>query len=460
MGRATIVQCSLRTSDPALAQYYAAVLDREVMQSEHDKEERVVKHVRKRLFQDSDAKSVLKPVFKNLTVKQRVDPRSLIKIGDVVIDYNNDNDKESKVAAELLSKFPSLLSGGGNGPTDNNVRLSISGVMRLFLDYRKTYRNWSEGTYENNLDYLKRYRSYVDCEYLDQIDRVKHRNYGQWLLKNIAASTVNQELSTINAWVKYLRNQDIFELPEIETVPSSVIKKQKKERVTFRPQHVPDICSALEYLTVQQRLIIALCFVTGARVGEIGQLLAADVKTEGNITYVDIVNEDEDDDEFEEFKEKRKTVKNLNSKRLIPLPDALAEHVVALCNTAKRKGQKQLFFAVNDDVSGGRGGNASRTFLRRLREAGYGSEYVTHSARYMFKQVAHAGGMDEAWTEKVMGHASQRTGRSVYLSADLSKMKEIVDFVTNKHLLQLADVLNKRQKRKKYTRKTNTKSDS
>jgi hypothetical protein len=64
--------------------------------------------------------------------------------------------------------------------------------------------------------------------------------------------------------------------------------------------------------------------------------------------------------------------------------------------------------------------------------------------------------MDEAWTEKVMGHASQRTGRRVYLSSDLERMQEIVDFVTNKHLLPIIDILKAVKKRKKYTRTKKT----
>lgn len=104
------------------------------------------------------------------------------------------------------------------------------------------------------------------------------------------------------------------------------------------------------------------------------------------------------------------------------------------------------------NVSGGRGGNASQTFIRRLREFGYGNEYVTHSARYMFKNVAH-GHCDEAYVEKVMGHASQKTSRSVYLEQELNEMLTIVNYVTNKHMLSLIAVINNKQKRKPYTKK-------
>jgi integrase len=375
-----MVQCSLRTADPALAHYLVTVIDREIMKPEHEKET-IINRIKAKV-NNADVSPYPGVYIKEAHRNGKSYPQSKIKIGDVEIDYDGDVEKEIAVARQLLGADV-FVSKRDKAPVDRDG-YTIPWAINDYIKHRKIYRNLKPKSANNISKRLQRYADYIGCELLADICRDKHRRYGQWLLQQISAATAVQEISTLNAFVKYLRNYDVFELPEVETIPSSVVESSSNKRVTFRPEHIADIANAIEYLTVQQRLIIALCFAVGARVGEIGQLLVADVKTEGDITYIDVINEDEDDEEFEEFKEKRKTVKNLNSKRLIPLPSALVGHVEALCNTAKRKGNKQLFYSVNDDVSGGRGGNASRTFLRRLRGAGYSPEYVTHSARYMF----------------------------------------------------------------------------
>lgn len=439
----TFVQCSLGTRDPVLAAYYVKQIEMDLMSRELEEKE-IVRRVKQRVKRKKSAGCV-----------QVHFPQSEIRIderGNPIFDYGGDQEKEMNALITYKKMMGELGTGGGGGVTKFYCLQTAIGE---FIKFYAKYREWSPGTLKLKKSYMQRYFNYISTNNLFEIDEDRHNNYGFYLLNNIGAGTANQELAAVNLFVKYMRKTHKITLLEVERVPEKTVKKQKTERITFRPNDIPVIAECLEYLTPQQRLIIVLCFCVGARVGEIGQIELNDIKVEGSIHYINITNEDEDEDEPEEFIIKRKTVKTLNSKRFVPIPDALIDYILKLKEKAQPKKGKTLFYNVNNNVSGGRGGNASQVFIRRLREFGFGKEYVTHSARYMFKNVVHKP-CDEAYTEKVMGHASQKTGRSVYLEEELNEMLTIVNFATNKHMLPLIAVLNNKQIRKTYTKKADS----
>src|SRR5690554_2260273 len=107
----TIVQCSLKTSDPALAHYLVTVIDREIMKPELEKET-IINRIRSK-FDKADLPPL--PGFCTFKVGRngKIYPESKIRIGDVEIDYNGDVEKELAVARQLLGANV-FISGSAN----------------------------------------------------------------------------------------------------------------------------------------------------------------------------------------------------------------------------------------------------------------------------------------------------------------------------------------------------------
>ncbi|MET4163485.1 integrase [Marinobacterium sp. MBR-111] len=467
----TIVQCSLRTADPALARYLVTVLDREVMDAERDREEivkKVKRAVKKRPRAGAGAAYSFVTNNFEVLIKPPSRPKSLITIdenGNPVFDYGGDVKKE----IEALMAYRELMScgGGGGGPVDSG-NLTIIEHIEKYLDSLVLTKEVTAETLVNYKRMLMRWHDFMCVKYLHEIDYDKHLDYVLTLRKKteLVASSINNEVAQVNAFVDYLKARKLVDLPKLKALGSKIVNSEKQERWPFEQKHMPAICEALTMMDYQARIVVVLCFMTGARVGEIGQLETKDVIKHEGILYIDINNEDEDPTESEEFKAKRKKVKTENSKRRVPVPTCLVPIITDLHKQALKKQGSALFFGINEPKSkkANRGTTASRAFIYQLRNNhGFGPEYVTHSARHMFRGLCDYKELHEPTVEKVMGHASQKTGRSVYskteLSMELKSMLEVVDFIANKYCLTLVNVLTVPKKRKKYTRKTNTKSD-
>jgi len=462
----TFVQFSLKTADPALARYYTAIIDREVMDPEDDIRQQLqrVLNQKEALQEGRQEAGNTEPTDRYIALVNPPrtrrkkdfykDSKAVIEVGPIRVDYGGDYQKEISALNALLQSNPELLNGisrgsngGGTLPPTHKTLLIDS--MQEFTEDKRLRKQVAETTLTNNKRYLKRYADYIDTKYVEDIDRQKHRVYITWLLEKsgIKAGTINQEVSVINEFAAFLRDRDIVDLPRIKSVTAKAIDADKVERLPFTQKHLPELIQILPYLSKQQRIAVALCFMTGARIGEIGQLECKDIREEDGVYYLDINNEVEDPDDPIEFRSKKKSVKNLSSKRQVPIPDCLLPTILDLHRKASTKRGTALFYDIKNNEDGGRGENVSRAFIYRLRQFGFNNQYVLHCARYMFKNLAHSDGCDEAYTEKVMGHASQKTGRKVYLKGELDAMRNIVNHVSDTYFAGFIAVLNSNQKR-------------
>jgi integrase len=402
--------------------------------------------------------------------KQALPPELLITIddnGNPVFDYGGDVQKELEALMTYRKMLLSGGSGGGNGPA-NNTGLTIIEHIKNYLDSIGLTKDVTAETVDNYKRMLMRWHDFMGVKYPEEIEHDKHLDYVLTLRKKteLAASSINNEVAQVNAFVDYLKARKLVDLPKLKALGSKIVESEKQERLPFEQKHMPAICEALTRMDQQARIVVILCFMTGARVGEIGQLETKDVIKHEGILYIDINNEDEDPTESEEFKAKRKKVKTENSKRRVPVPTCLVPIITDLHKQALKKQGTALFFGINEPKSkkANRGTTASRAFVYQLRNNhGFGPEYVTHSARHMFRGLCDHEELHEPTVEKVMGHASQKTGRKVYnkteLTLELKSMLNVVDFIADKYCSTLVNVLTVPKKRKKYTRKTNTKSD-
>lgn len=162
--------------------------------------------------------------------------------------------------------------------------------------------------------------------------------------------------------------------------------------------------------------------LSGCRLEELGQLRTFDVKCEGGIWYLDIVQED---DEFPT------RLKNRASVRRLPIHDTLIDlGFLRYAQTMQAKGRGRLFPDLTPDHKGKFTGNFGKWWGRYAREAPIGitsSLKTFHSFRHTFRDACREAGLDEELADALMGHAGNSTGRSYGKSFSLMRLVEVIN---------------------------------
>lgn len=182
-------------------------------------------------------------------------------------------------------------------------------------------------------------------------------------------------------------------------------KPDKKERSEFTPD---DLNALFNHLGKEDKdwWHFRILTYTGARLAEVHQLTAADIKVNNGHHYFD----------FNEADGKR--LKNKGSRRRVPIHPQLMRD--GLLDWLPRKGV--LF--------DGTASAASKRLLRHIRAAGIkDGTKVVHSLRHGFKSACRVAGIPEEIHDRLTGHASPTIGRT-YGKADLLEiLKQHVDTI-------------------------------
>lgn len=145
-----------------------------------------------------------------------------------------------------------------------------------------------------------------------------------------------------------------------------------------------------------------LALFTGARVEELAQLLAGDVRHAPGLGHYLHISDDAG----------HAQLKNLSSRRRIPLHASLLD-CGFLDYVASRQGSGLLFPDLRPNPRGKLGGYFSTFFSGYLRrKVGIGdSRKVFHSFRHTFKDACRAVGMEEEVHDALTGHVAPRASR-------------------------------------------------
>lgn len=158
---------------------------------------------------------------------------------------------------------------------------------------------------------------------------------------------------------------------------------------------------------------------TGARLEELGQLLASDVRQDGEVWYLDI-----------NTKDAGKRLKTASSERKVPLhPELVRLGFVAYADSRRKKGDgSKLFPDLNKDRSDVLTGNWSKWWGRYQREAiGIADRRkVFHSFRHSFKDACREAGIEEAKSDALTGHSGGGVGRSYGQGYSVAVLHEAV----------------------------------
>ncbi|WP_372397833.1 site-specific integrase [Azospirillum sp. HJ39] len=177
-----------------------------------------------------------------------------------------------------------------------------------------------------------------------------------------------------------------------------------KRRDDFTPDDLKDIFGVLPNRS-KDWWLFRICLYTGARLGEIHQMTADDIKKEGGVLYFNLTDEGE------------KSLKTASSYRKVPVHQQLISDGI------------EDFVPSEGPMFGGRHAAASQRLNRVIDRAGITDESKTfHSLRHTFKSACRAAGLDEDTHDRFTGHKSSHVGRS-YGKHSIPSMKAAIDKV-------------------------------
>ncbi|PZU59864.1 MAG: integrase [Sphingobium sp.] len=183
---------------------------------------------------------------------------------------------------------------------------------------------------------------------------------------------------------------------------------------------------------VTLRWLFLLALFTGGRIEELGQILLADIKQEGQVWYVDI------DDYIDPANlEATKRVKTEASTRLLPLhPRLVALGLIKRVEALRAAGETKLFPDLTPDSLDVQTKEASRRAGRIIDKVSFDPRLVFHSFRHTFKDLCRDADIPIDVHDQLSGHAPASTGgrygfgRAVAkLAQHLAKLKlEMIDW--------------------------------
>lgn len=167
--------------------------------------------------------------------------------------------------------------------------------------------------------------------------------------------------------------------------------------------------------TAHRRWVPWLCAYTGARVSEICQLRAEDVREVESIWCL-------------AFTAEAGSLKNVNSERLVPIHSAiLAEGFLDFVRKSKNG---PLFADLSPDRFGSRGGNGTKVLGRWVRDLGITDGRISpnHSWRHRLKTAARRHGLATDIVDAIAGH-QRRTVADSYGEFPISALKRELEKV-------------------------------
>jgi site-specific recombinase XerD len=251
--------------------------------------------------------------------------------------------------------------------------------MQEYLDKVKTelkYRNYSPQTVDSYLGCLKDFFSYLGKNY-DQYDEFKVKQY---LVKKKEAGRAGQ---TINVYLNAIK----FYYENIVKIPVKINLRYAK-----RPKRLPVILSREEIDKIinsiknsKHRLMIALAYGAGLRVGEVVRLKVADLNFEGLSIHI-------------------KQAKGAKD-RITVMPEKLKNSLLNAC-----AGKKAEDFVLESE----RGGHLTErtiqiVFERTLKNAKINKPATFHSLRHSFATHLLENGTDVRYVQELLGHQNIRT---------------------------------------------------
>lgn len=232
--------------------------------------------------------------------------------------------------------------------------------------------------------------------------------------KKLAPGTVKKQLGALSAILQMAVDNDKLPFNPARGVKVVRQKVEKKARVAFDAQDLKRIFASPVFSAGLRPeggageaayWIPIIAALHGARLEEIGQLSASDVRKEAGITYLRITNEAEG-----------ASVKTVTSRRRVPIhPVLLRLGFLDYVKLMQQSSDGRLFPKLKADRMGIRTGNWSKWWGRYMRTTIQITDprKTFHSFRHTFKDACREAGINPEIHDSLTGHApNANEGRS------------------------------------------------
>jgi integrase len=309
----------------------------------------------------------------------------------------------------------------------------VGAASHIDVITRKNVRDWKQG--------LLRYpiraadsKIFDGKSFLETVEANDHAGK-----PTLSDKTVNRHLSALGKFCDWLRKNDFLDTNPVEGQYLEIDKRTRKVKPHTSDQLRAIFSSPLfmscagdgrEHLAGDQKIrdwrfwLPVIALYSGARLGEIAQLLASDLREDRGVWIFHITPEGAPEE---------KSVKTEGSARVVPVhPELLRLGVLDYRSEMKARGETRLFPTAERDVRGHFGG-PSRFFGRYLARIGVKVDRSTnfHSFRHgVADAFRRAGYLDEQFG-LLLGHTEgTTTGRYGILSqGELLHRKAMIDAI-------------------------------
>ncbi len=305
-------------------------------------------------------------------------------------------------------------------------------IDSLFEDWRRQYSGGREKTVDNVRAVVRDFKACIKKSSAQDIAKSDIHKFRDHLLYDLKQhwKTVDKKLSLIRAVFQVAVDDE-----KLQVNPACRIKIPKPStpdipRLPFEIGDLELIFSSALYKQGERPLsgageaavwLAVLALFTGNREEELGQLCVEDVRCDGGIWYLNIV-----DTGGEDAGVKRK-LKNSASRRKLPIhPELTKAGFVRYVDQVRSRGDQRLFPLLTPDKYGVLTSRWSKWWNGYLRKPiGIADrKKVFHSFRHTFRDACREAGLGEEVADALMGHAGEGTGRRYGRSFSLARLAE------------------------------------
>lgn len=279
------------------------------------------------------------------------------------------------------------------------ARLALQGPLPILLsetvdvyfqNHRKgTNQKFKEGTL---LDWNKLVKFFPD-QPLVNLDRAKAREFMNERLAKVKTTSFQREVNTIRAIINVvIREKNLSMNNPFETLIIPDYKHDSVDKEPFTIKEHAAVISSASSKSDQVSVMVLLCALTGARIGEIAGLRIQDLHLDEKVPFIEIT----------EYA--NRTVKTKQSVRKVPLVPLGVDAVKKLI--ANQTG-KTLFprYADGTEVNNTNASAAANKYLKRI-----GVTKTMHCARHSMRDLLRAADVTSDYAFEIGGWGSQMIG--------------------------------------------------
>lgn len=303
-------------------------------------------------------------------------------------NYGQDADLKSLPAWEHPAKSKGI----------SKAAVPLNDLFTAWVTERKPVKR-TEYERKRFVDRLEAFVGHDDAAKLTKADLVKWKD--ALLAENRNTKTVTNHLIHLHALFAWaVRNERLASNPAAGVSVTEASTK-RKARLPYSDDDAKALLQSARTMKGFRRWVPWLLAYTGARLEEVCQSNASDIRQENGIWHLDI-NQDDDGKHLKMGEE---------NARKVPLhPHLISEGFLDYLKAVPKKGL--LFPDVTPDRFGKRGGNVSKTLGRWVRLQGITDKrkVPNHSWRHRFKDLCRHAEIEKSIHDALTGHKSSDEG--------------------------------------------------